>query len=422
MTTAHDIRICIDCRRMDRSGIGRITSELARVLVNAPGIRPLALCGRAGTAPSAELEVLPFPAPYLSLEEYENLSRVLVDAGVSAYLTPQFYNTPRLEVPLISWVHDTWPLRYPEWLPKQDHVFGKFGNDSREVARRLIGEFERARAAGALFQDNAFLKLHARPETPPLFRTTIAMFALNLQRSARIVTCSEDTTRDLGELFPEICHKVRLIYNPVPTLGRRATANVPEPSRDAVLRLLHVSKWEPRKNLEGLISAFSTLASEFERLELHLVGSAPIPGDAARVQAAIAANPARERIIVHGSVTDPELEFLYGMSTVLVVPSFFEGFSLPVVEAMAAGTPVVAARVGGIPEVAGDAAEFFDPYDVQDLTSTLRKVLLNPVLRDALVKRARARVKVLQARDFGTQIRSLIVELAEGSRTARLAT
>jgi glycosyltransferase involved in cell wall biosynthesis len=407
MNLKKTVRVCIDCRRNDPGGIARITAELRRVLACTRGVETIALEGVGVRGTHADdLEILPFEATHLSLEEYETLSAILLKARVDVFVTPQFYNTPRVAVPVVSWVHDTWPLRHPEWLPRPAQVFGKFANGSREVAHRLLDEYSRLRDEERLFPANVFLREHDHSNASPLERAVIAMFALNLQRSAKVVTCSNHTSDDLAALFPEMRDRVRVIYNPVPELSQVAppTGGTPAP------RILHVSKWEQRKNLERLVAAFSSLAASLERLELHLVGSPTTPEYEIRVRAAIRASPASGRVIVHGSVSDQKLAALYAASTVVVIPSLFEGFSLPMVEAMAIGIPVVAADVGAIPEIAGGAAELFDPYDVGSIASALQRVLTQAPLRTNLVERGRARVASLRASNFSANVEALIAE------------
>jgi glycosyltransferase involved in cell wall biosynthesis len=95
-----------------------------------------------------------------------------------------------------------------------------------------------------------------------------------------------------------------------------------------------------------------------------------------------------------GFVSDAELGHLYRHAAWLVLPSLYEGFGLPAVEAMGNGCPVLAARAASIPEVCGDAALYFDPHDVDSLVAALREAAANPQLREELNRRAQARLAI----------------------------
>ena len=108
---------------------------------------------------------------------------------------------------------------------------------------------------------------------------------------------------------------------------------------------------------------------------------------AADIQSAITSVGLEDRVLLTGFVPDAELVYLYGRAHALVQPSLMEGFGLPVVEAMACGTPVISSRAGSLPEVVGNAGLFFDPTDVASMAATVNLVLADSRLRDELAGR-----------------------------------
>jgi len=98
-----------------------------------------------------------------------------------------------------------------------------------------------------------------------------------------------------------------------------------------------------------------------------------------------------ERVIFTGYVADEDLPALYNLAELLVMPSVYEGFGLPVLEAMACGTPVACSNVSSLPEVAGDAALLFDPRDVRSMADAIAQGLTNAALRADLRARGLAR-------------------------------
>jgi len=138
--------------------------------------------------------------------------------------------------------------------------------------------------------------------------------------------------------------------------------------------LLAVGTFQPRKNLEAAVAAFERL--ERDDLRLVVAGARGWGGEA--VLARARRSPAAARIELVGRVSDAQLVELYRDAACLLFPSRGEGFGFPPLEAMACGTPVVAARSGSLPEVLGDAAPLVDPEDVDGLAAAVEGVLADP--------------------------------------------
>ncbi len=155
--------------------------------------------------------------------------------------------------------------------------------------------------------------------------------------------------------------------------------------------ILFIGTVEPRKNLPGLVAAYERLlATDASAPPLVIAGRVPPGGESL-----LAASPgASARIERRGYVSDAERAGLYETASMLVLPSFEEGFGVPVAEAMCIGVPVVISTAGSLRELAGDAALAVDPGDRDGLAAAMRRVLTDAALRrrmiDAGLQRARA--------------------------------
>jgi glycosyltransferase involved in cell wall biosynthesis len=101
----------------------------------------------------------------------------------------------------------------------------------------------------------------------------------------------------------------------------------------------------------------------------------------------------REEVIFAGYVSDAELAAYYSSAIALILPSLYEGFGLPLVEAMACGCPVIASNCSSLPEVAGDAGLFVDPHDIDGLAQAMRRTVTEPALREQLMAKGFERVQ-----------------------------
>ncbi len=211
----------------------------------------------------------------------------------------------------------------------------------------------------------------------------------------RIVTVSQASRHALSTHGGWADSKIRVITEgPDPVFTPRAD----DPAADAVLGLLGVPRSSrsllfvggpsPHKNLPRLIEAFGRL--DDPTVHLVLVGDLDdvFHTHVPEIRAAIAASPARDRIMLAGFVPDEDLVYLYSRAYALVLPSLLEGFGLPAVEAMACGTPVLASWAGSLPEVVGPAGDLFDPTDVKDIARCLSRFLADPARRARLASLA----------------------------------
>ncbi len=145
--------------------------------------------------------------------------------------------------------------------------------------------------------------------------------------------------------------------------------------------LLSVSALEPRKNLEGLVDAYSRLPSEI-RKRFPLVLTGPKGWLSESLEERVAPLARSGEVIQTGFVSAEDLPFLYSASAGFASPSFYEGFGLPVLEAMASGTPVMTSDRGSLPEVAGDVGLLVDPEDVPAMTAGLERLLTDETFRE----------------------------------------
>ncbi|MCX6026985.1 MAG: glycosyltransferase family 1 protein [Chloroflexi bacterium] len=155
--------------------------------------------------------------------------------------------------------------------------------------------------------------------------------------------------------------------------------------------LLYVGNLEPRKNLPRLLEAYARLPGRQVVPPLVLAGTrgwkdAPLRETMERLNLG-------RRVVFPGYIPQEDLPAVYSMAAAFVYPSLYEGFGLPVLEAMACGTPVITSNVSSMPEVAGDAALLVSPNDVEGLTRALDRVLGEPDLRAELSRRGLARAR-----------------------------
>lgn len=207
-------------------------------------------------------------------------------------------------------------------------------------------------------------------------------------KASHIVTISQVSKRDIVGLLGIPESHVTVVYNGLhPDFKRidnteelnqiRAKYNLPNRF------LMGFASSDQRKNTAGLLRAAGILAKDFPDINVVLICATQAAKDMAQENLAKEAPGLKLTILNH--VSRQDLVAIYNVSDALVFPSFYEGFGLPVIEAMACGAPVIASNTSSIPEVAGGAAILIDPRNANGTAEALKQVITNPQLRVKLV-------------------------------------
>jgi glycosyltransferase involved in cell wall biosynthesis len=231
----------------------------------------------------------------------------------------------------------------------------------------------------------------------PALRRIVARTAQSVREARRVIADSEATRRDVVELLGVEERKVRAV--PLGCDAAFAPGDPDAAGREVARRfgverpfVLHVGTIEPRKNLERLLSAFGRARAREGLAHVLVLAGAPGWGSAP-VERRVAEEGLQDAVRFTGPVSRDGLLALYRAADLFVYPSLYEGFGLPLLEAMACATPVVTSDAASLPEVAGDAALLVDPRDEEALTAAILRGLadeaLRARLRDAGPQRAR---------------------------------
>lgn len=221
------------------------------------------------------------------------------------------------------------------------------------------------------------------PETFPAAqrRYLAAETAYSSRQATRLIAISESGRRDIHRVYGTPLSRIDVIAPGVGAAYRPLSADEVAAFRRRQglpdTFLLHVGTLQPRKNIPVLLEALAHLGRP--GLPLVLIGGKGWSYEA--IFARVSALGLGDQVRFAGYVADEELPLWYGAASALVVPSLYEGFGLPIVEALACGTPVVAADSSSLPEAGGDVALYFDPRDPAELAARLATTLDDPAIR-----------------------------------------
>lgn len=347
------VTLCVDALAPNPSGIGRYTWELCKALPAHPEVDGVAFYGRGGLIERPE-ELLMASPPlrrqprWRKLRAWRKLSGWWQDRQLKSGLVhgPNYFLPPFADAGVIT-VHDLSVMRFPETHPVE-----------------RIQAFERE-------------------------------FQASLHRATHVITDTEtvrqEVIADLG-VRPEAVTAVHLGVDPA--FRPRTSEDLRQPL--AMLGLVPgcygmcVSTLEPRKKIAELIAVWGRLPPSLrDRFPLVLAGGGGWRNEA--IMAAIEEGAAAGWLKPLGYVDETMLPLLYAGAALFVYPSLYEGFGLPLVEAMASGIPIVASNRSCLPEVGGSAPAYVDPEDFDGLLATLEQALDDDDWRQSAIKQGLAR-------------------------------
>lgn len=372
------VLFCTETIRPPLTGVGRYTLQLGRALRDAAGasigfhpVAPESPETGTGNRASGRLRAVArqVPGAHLAMDRLREarFARAVSVAGYAIYHEPN-YLLREFDGRRVVTVHDLSHLRHPEYHAPRSRRF---------LERRL---------------------------------------PRSLARAERIVVPTAFVGRELGRLMDVAADRVRVVHEGVaPPPAPLSTEQVARSLGDLGLAvdgyLLSVGTLEPRKNLAGLVAAFERLpAATRARFPLVIVGAkgwAHSDTDR-RIERLRRAGHAR----VLGFVSDTTLHALYAGASGFAYLSWYEGFGLPPLEAMAAGTPVVTSTADALLEVTGEAALHAAPGDIDAITACLHRLLDDGDLRRSLSEQGRTRARRFSWDRAARQTLAVYAELA----------
>jgi glycosyltransferase involved in cell wall biosynthesis len=235
----------------------------------------------------------------------------------------------------------------------------------------------------------------------------------------RFVAISEFGKRGICSTYGIRPDRVTVVYNGVDSLLRpiatdARTVQSLQIKYDLPERyILDVSRFDPHKNILGVVRAYASLIKQCDRVEdLVFVGGRHIPAYSSAVDAEISSLGIADRVHIAPFISDEDMVHVYNNASLMVFPSFYEGFGLPVIEAQACGVPVVISNIEALTEVSGGAALTVDPYDVTAIAKAMHELLANEDVRTRLVHAGKRNAARFTWQAHGDTIAQIFMQLS----------
>lgn len=218
----------------------------------------------------------------------------------------------------------------------------------------------------------------------------------SLKKSSKIIADSETAKQDIIKYFKVPADKIAVVYLGIESDFKKIEnyAKIKElKDRYNITKpfIFFISAWRNHKNFEGLIKAFELL-KEQGNFDYQLVLGGQEDPHYQNIKKTIIQSEYKNDIITPGFISDKELPLFYNAAEIFVIPSFYEGFGLIGLEALACDLPVIASNQGSLPEILGKAALYFDPHNVKEIAQTIKRVLNAPDLKNQLRQKGQEQI------------------------------
>jgi len=230
-----------------------------------------------------------------------------------------------------------------------------------------------------------------------------------IQHADKIVTVSEWSKKDIHKYLKISREKIRTAY---PSVGEEFFEPSTSSEDNKILEkygvfgryIFYIGGFDARKNIPGLLEAFAKLSENYEVNDINLVLGGEDKSRFSHLftnaKAEIEKFGLADKVKLIGFVKQKDLPALYRNCEMYILPSFYEGFGLMPLEAMASGAPVAISKNSSLPEVGGDAVLYFNPYDTDEMARVMGKVLRNNKLRLRLAEKGKERAKKFSWKNF----------------------
>ncbi|MDE2859273.1 MAG: glycosyltransferase family 1 protein [Chloroflexota bacterium] len=255
--------------------------------------------------------------------------------------------------------------------------------------------------------------------SPSLRRYLEAVAPRSVERADHVLADSQATKDDLIEIYRTPADKISVLYSGVDARFGPVTdqmtlkAVLDKRNLKDIKYVLSVGTVQPRKNYSGAIRALSRIRDH--GIDLHYVVAGGPGWLEDEMYRSIRETAMEDRVHILGFVPDEDLPALYSGARALLAVSLYEGFGLPVLEAMACGTPVITSNLSSLPEVAGDAGILVDPLDNEAISDAIMKTLTDAALRQQLVAAGFERVKRFSWASAASQLKAIYDAMLDGS-------
>ncbi|HPN54462.1 MAG TPA: glycosyltransferase family 1 protein [Candidatus Moranbacteria bacterium] len=247
------------------------------------------------------------------------------------------------------------------------------------------------------------------------------LIPLSLRRANKIIGVSQFTRNEIIKFYKIKPEKVDYIYDSVSDdfLNSQSGEEIPETKKEEIRKkynlpekfILYMGTLQPRKNIPQLVEAYAAVENKLGGIKLVICGNRQAHNFDRKIDKAIAKNKLEENVIFPGFIEEEDKKTIFQMAYAFVFPSLYEGFGIPVLEAMSQKVPVLASDIPSLKEIAQDGALYFDATSIADFSQKLYDVCVNDSLRAELIQSGVARIGFFSWKNSAQKMLAIYQEL-----------
>lgn len=231
----------------------------------------------------------------------------------------------------------------------------------------------------------------------------------SLEKAKKVIAVSNTTKKDIVKFYNVHEDKIEVVYNGYEKTSPYLPSLNKEEKKGWSKYILYVGTLQPRKNVDCLIDAYNLFRKQYPEFKLTIVGKKGWLYE--HIFKKVEDLKLKKDVNFKGYVSDDELSNLYKNAFCFILPSLYEGFGIPILEAMSMGCPVISSFTSSLPEVGGEACLYFDPKDPNELTEKIFKLVKNRKLRREMINKGKERLRLFSWQKCAAETLNILTKI-----------
>lgn len=405
------MKIAIDAREINYSGISRVVSNVVDSLLNSNRFNSYVLIIKKENEKffkkyENKALITEFNAKTFSVEDFLSMNGFLEKRNIDLVILPNSLSSCFIRVPTIRFIHDVHPLLFPDLAYQEIDMELIYGKGILDNIKYFVDICHNDQETNFLFSNLYYKKIKEFSKKNILIEAEYLLKGLQIANAKRVITDSETSKKEIISVYPFAANKISVIYCFI--LEKFQAQSLKPLDFMNKPYVLNVSQLLPKKNHYRMINAFQVANKKLKnKYHFYIVGNGKSTYSRKLIEI-VNKNYKNDNVHILNDIDDKILKRIYSNAELFLFPSLHEGFGIPPLEAMSFKVPVITSNLSALPEIYSNAAYLVNPFDINEISNAIIKIIKNNKLRNELIKNGKKKITLFNQQNF---IKKLLQEI-----------